>query len=322
MLRAARIAAALSLEVEAGTLELARAVADRAAEPAGERQFAELALLLGGPEPLRGVELLDELGATPAVLPEVEALRGVGQSANHHLDAHGHTLEVLRRSLEVEGDLERYAGAVAGEVAELLEAPLADGLTRLEGLRFAALLHDIGKPATRQEREEWVSFIGHDAVGAEMIRDLCRRLRTSSRFASYLSALTRDHLVLGFMVRDRPLSPRQVLGYLRRTSPWSVDTTLLTVADRLSAKGGGVRDAAIEGHLELAREMLEAAVAWDRDGPPEPLLRGDEIAAEAGIEPGPRLGEAVAELEAAQYAGEVADREAAAAHLRAWAESS
>ena len=97
VLRAARIAAALSLEVEAGTLELARAVADRAAEPAGERQFAELALLLGGPEPLRGVELLDELGATPAVLPEVEALRGVGQSANHHLDAHGHTLEVLRR---------------------------------------------------------------------------------------------------------------------------------------------------------------------------------------------------------------------------------
>ena len=67
--------------------------------------------------------------------------------------------------------------------------------------------------------------------------------------------------------------------------------------------------------------MLAAAVAWERDGPPEPLLRGDEIAAEAGIEPGPRLGEAVAELEAAQYAGEVADREAAVAHLRAWAES-
>jgi hypothetical protein len=65
--------------------------------------------------------------------------------------------------------------------------------------------------------------------------------------------------------------------------------------------------------------MLVAAVAWEREGPPEPLLRGDEIAAEAGIEPGPALGEAVKELEAAQYAGEVTDREAAAAHLRAWA---
>ena len=121
--------------------------------------------------------------------------------------------------------------------------------------------------------------------------------------------MTRDHLVLGFMVRDRPLPPRRVWEYLRRTGAEAIDTTLLTVADRLSAQGGGVPDAAIEGHLELAREMLAAAVAWERDGPPEPLLRGDEIAAEVGIEPGPELGEAVAELEAAQYAGEVADRD-------------
>ncbi len=65
--------------------------------------------------------------------------------------------------------------------------------------------------------------------------------------------------------------------------------------------------------------MIGAAVAWEREGPPEPLLRGDEIAAEAGIEAGPALGEAVAELAAAQYTGEVTDRAAAIEHLRAWA---
>ena len=321
LLRAARIAAALGLEVEAGTIELARSDAARAAEPAGERQFAELALLLTGPDPLRGLALLDELEATPVVLPELDALRGVRQSANHHLDAHGHTLEVLRRALEVEADVATYAGAAASEVEAILAEPLADGLTRRDGLRFAALLHDVGKPATRREKDGWVSFIGHDAVGAEMVRELCRRLRTSSRFAAYLASLTRDHLVLGFMVRDRPLPPRRVLDYLRRTSPWPVDTTLLTVADRLSAQGGSVPSEAIEGHLELAREMLEAAVEWERLGPPGPLLRGDEIAAELGIEAGPAIGEAVAELEAAQYAGEVSDRDAAVAHLRAWVES-
>ena len=51
--------------------------------------------------------------------------------------------------------------------------------------------------------------------------------------------------------------------------------------------------------------MLAAALDWRRDGPPEPLLRGDELAAELGIDPGPELGELLAELEAAQYAGEV-----------------
>jgi hypothetical protein len=130
--------------------------------------------------------------------------------------------------------------------------------------------------------------------------------------------MTRDHLVLGFMVRERPLPPRRVWDYLSRTGDLAIDTTLLTVADRLSAQGGGVPDAAIEGHLALAREMLAAAVELRRDGPPEQLLRGDELAAELGIEPGPRLGEAVRELAAAQYAGEVTSREEAVAHMLRW----
>jgi len=319
ILRAARFAARIGLEPDPATVELARRAATRAAEPAGERQFAELAGLLAGPEPLVGLGLLEHFGATAVVLPEVAALRGVEQSANHHLDAHDHTIEVLRRTLEVERDLPRFCGAAAGIVAELLAEPLADQVTRGDALRWAALLHDIGKPETRTERDGWVSFLGHDSRGAEMVAALCKRLRTSRRFAAHVVAITRDHLVLGFMVRERPLRPRRVWEYLSRTSPQSVDTTLLTVADRLSAQGGGVPGEAIEGHLELAREMLGVAAEWEREGPAEPFLRGDEIAAEAGIEAGPTLGEAIAELEAAQFTGEVADRAAAVAHLRAWA---
>jgi putative nucleotidyltransferase with HDIG domain len=321
VLRAARFASSVGFEPEAETVELARRAAPRAAEPAGERQFAELAGLLSGPEPLAGLGILDRLGATAVVLPEIAGLRGVGQSANHHLDAHDHTIEVLRRMLEVERDLPAYCGDASDAVSELLAEPLADDLTRKDALRWAALLHDIGKPGTRTERDGWISFLGHDSLGAGMVTELCGRLRTSRRFASHLAAMTRDHLVLGFMVRERPLAPRRVWEYLSRTAPQSVDTTLLTVADRLSAQGGGVPEEAITGHLELAEEMLAAAVAWEREGPPEPLLRGDEIAAEADIEPGPALGEAVSELEAAQYTGEVTDRAGAVAHLRGWAEA-
>lgn len=318
IMRAARLAAALGLEPDPATVELARREAGRAGEPAGERQLAELAAIVAGPAPERAIELLDLLGATPHVLPELEGLRGVGQSANHHLDAHAHTIEVLRRMLEVQGDLGRYAGESATAVAELLARPLADGMTRREGLRLAALVHDIGKPATRTQRDGLVRFLGHDEAGAEMVRALCARLRSSRRLSDYLAAITRDHLVLGFMVRERPLPPRRVWDYLRRTGSEAVDTTLLTIADRLSAQGGGVPQEAIDGHLALAREMLAAAVAWERDGPAPPLLRGDEVAAATGIEPGPELGAAVCELEAAQYSGEVHDRDSAIAHLRAW----
>lgn len=318
LLRAARLAAGLGLSIDAATAELARRAASRAAEPAGERQFAELRGILSGPDPLGGLDLLDRLGVTAAVLPELEALRGVSQSANHHLDAHAHTIEVLRRLLEVEADLERFAGESAPAVADALAEPLADELTRGGALRFAAILHDVGKPATRSEQDGFVGFRGHDRVGAEIVREICRRLRTSRRFADQLAAITRHHLVLGFMVRDRPLPPRRVWQYLRETSPVALDVTVLTIADRLSAQGGAVPEEAIEGHLELAREMLAAAIALEREGAPRPPLDGTEIAAVLGIEPGPELGEAVDELAAATYAGEVGDRESAAAHLRRW----
>jgi putative nucleotidyltransferase with HDIG domain len=319
LLRAARLAADLGLEVDHGTLALARREAGRAAEPAGERQLAELRQLVGGSDPLRGVALLDQLGLTGVVLPELEALRGVEQGPNHHLDVHGHTMAVLERTLEVERDLERFAGARAAEARELLQEPLADEMSRGTALRFGALLHDIGKPATRGERDGYVTFIGHDGAGAEIVGGICRRLCASRRLTTHLRALTLHHLRLGFMVHEVPLASRRVHEYLRATEPVAADVTLLTVADRLSARGSGpfATEEAIEAHLELARGMLAAALDWRRDGPPEPLLRGDELAAELGLAPGRELGELLAELEAAQYAGEVDTREEAVQRARA-----
>jgi poly(A) polymerase len=318
LLRAARLAADLGLEVDPGTVALARSDARLAAEPAGERQLAELRQLIGGPDPLRGVALLDELGLTAVVLPELEALRGVEQGPNHHLDVHGHTLAVLEQTLEVESDLERFAGERAAETRDLLDEPLADEMSRGTALRFGALLHDIGKPATRGERDGYVTFIGHDSVGVGIVAGICRRLRTSSRLSRHLQGLTLHHLRLGFMVHEAPLPPRRIHEYLRATEPVAADVTLLTVADRLSARGSGpfATEEAIEAHLSLARQMLAAALDWHRQGPPEPLLRGDELAAELGIAPGPELGDLLAEIEAAQYAGEVTDRQAAIEHLR------
>ena len=309
IMRAARLAAGLGLKIDPATRRLAIEAAGRAAEPAGERQFAELRGILAGPDPIEGLRLLEELGAGARVLPELVALRGVVQNANHHLDVHDHTIEVLRRLLEVEADLERFAGDAAAGVRVLLDQPVGDGMTRREGMRFAAILHDVGKPATRNEAAGMVSFKGHDRVGAEMLAEICRRFKTSRKSGAYLTQLTRDHLILGFMVRERPLPRRRVWEYLRATDPWSVDVTLLTIADRLSARGLGVPEQAIEGHLGLAEEMLAEALAWELDGPPEPLLRGDALADALGIEPGEELGRMMREQEAVLFAGEASDRE-------------
>jgi len=318
LLRAARLAAGLGLEIEGGTAELARSEAARAAEPAGERQLLELRQLVGGRDPLRGLALLDDLGLTPVVLPALEALRGVEQGPNHHLDVYAHTLAVLERTLEVEGDLRRFGGGRAAEVEALLAEPLADEMSRATALRFGALLHDIGKPATRSEGDGYVTFVGHDRDGVEIVGGICRRLRASRELTRHLQALTLHHLRLGFLVHEAPLPARRVHEYLRATEPVEVDVTLLTIADRLSARGSGpfATEEAIEAHLSLAREIIAAGLDWRRHGPPSPLLRGDELAAELGIEQGPELGELLGELEAAQFAGEISTRDEAIERAR------
>ncbi|HEX3692797.1 MAG TPA: HD domain-containing protein [Solirubrobacteraceae bacterium] len=315
VLRLVRVAVELGLEPDAPTLAAAREQADRLSEVSPERVFAELRRILACAEAVRGVELMGEVGAAAAVLPELDAMRGVEQSRYHHRDVYGHTLEVLERTVALtSGDPaavvgERHAAAVAALLAE----PLADGLTRGEALRWGALLHDAAKPATRAVRplDRRVTFMGHDVQGAELARELLVRLRASVRLREHVAALVRWHLRLGFLVHEpQPLAREQVFAYLRDCEPVEVDVTLLSVCDRLATRGARSQ-AAIDAHLALARTMLDDALSWREQGPPQPLLRGDELAAALGIELGPRVGQLLEELARAQYAGRVRTREQA-----------
>jgi putative nucleotidyltransferase with HDIG domain len=311
-LRLPRFVAELGFAPDPETERLTKLAAPRTAEAAGERIFLELRRLVITDGALPGLRLADRLGVLEAVLPELTALHEVEQSDYHHLDVYEHTLEVLAQQIELERRVdETFGEQAAARLRELLEEPLGDELTRAQALRFGALLHDIGKPATRDVLANGrITFMGHDKLGERMVGDLCRRLRTSDRFARFVGALTRHHLVLGFLVHERPLDARAVYRYLRRTAPVEVEVTVLSCADRLATRGRKA-DQATEAHLELARELMAAALDWREQGPPRLPLRGDELAGELGIEPGPELGRLLAELEEAAYAGEAETREQA-----------
>jgi putative nucleotidyltransferase with HDIG domain len=318
LLRAPRLAARHDLAIDADTAGLAREASPHAADPAGERQFAELRGIVAGPRPLHGIELLDELSLTGVVLPELEALRGVVQNPNHHLDVLGHTLAVLEEWLGLEADIATFGQELAPQIEDFLSEPLADELTRRDALRFGALFHDLGKPETRSEGSGYVTFIGHDEIGARIIADICGRQRVSRKLSTYLQGLALHHLRLGFLIHQRPLSRRAVYDYLVATEPVAADVTLLTVADRLAARGEGplASPEMIEAHLDLAREMLREALAWHRDGPPRPPLTGDDLASELQLEPGPELGQVLEELRAETFTGEISNRDAALERAR------
>jgi putative nucleotidyltransferase with HDIG domain len=325
VLRLARVAAELQLQPEAETLASARSHASALRGCSGERVFIELSRILAAPAAVRGLELMREIGAMATVLPELQAQRGVGQSRFHHSDVYGHTLEVLERTIalttpasdELESVWARL-GDQRAQVDAFLAEPLADGLTRAQALRWGALLHDIAKPHTRAVRpaDGRVTFIGHDSLGARVARDVLERLRASERLRAHVAALVRHHLRLGFLVHERqPLSRRTVYAYLRACAPVEVDVTLLSVADRLATRGDAAEQS-IDAHLRVAQGLLADALRWHAQGPPVPLLRGDELAGALQISTGPLVGELLEELAEAQYAGEVRTREQALAFAR------
>ncbi len=316
-LRAVRLTAELGLALEPGTARAVAAAGPALDGVAPERVFAELKRIVGAERPRDGLALMDVLGLTAVVLPELAGLRGVEQNVYHHADVLDHTLEVLDAVVALERD---PAGAGLGEwgprVGALLAQPLADELTRGQAMRFAALLHDAAKPQTRGMRPDGrVTFVGHDAEGAELCRRVLGRLRASERLAGYVAALTLHHLRLGFLVHERPLSRRSVWHYLQATAPYPVEVTAFTVADRLATRGRNA-EPAIAAHLELAREMIGQAFAVADATPAPPLVRGDELAAAVGLPRGPRLGRLLARLEEERFAGEIATPEEALRRAR------
>ncbi|MCX6394240.1 MAG: HD domain-containing protein [Solirubrobacterales bacterium] len=315
VLRLVRIAGELGFEVEPATLELARDASPQLPAVSGERQFMEFGRIIGGGESLAGIRLMDDLGALEAVLPELTQLRGIGQSSYHHLDCFEHTLMVLEQSLMLE-DSPDLLGESGLEVAALLNGDIGDGLRRWDAVRLGALLHDIAKSTTRVEYSGGrIGFPDHQIVGMAVTAEILARLRTSTRLSSAVQAMVRHHMDAGFMTHHEPVSARDIEGYLVSTEPVSVDVTVLSAADRLATRGRR-SDEAIPRHMGLCEKLLRAAVEREKKGTDPALIRGDDLASALGIEQGPQVGVLLAELAAAQYAGEICTEEEAVAHAQ------
>jgi poly(A) polymerase len=173
-------------------------------------------------------------------VPELSLARGLEGSPYHHLDTLDHVLEVVRR-LEEELSVGRLG-------ADILE-------DRVEGLRLAALLHDVAKPVTRGELEGRVLFVAHDTLGAALVRRICRRLGVSASRTDLAATLTALHLKIGFMRNDRTDHPPARLA--RAAGLFGEELAVLSLADRLAAQGPKLKPEHIQRHVSLCADFLE-----------------------------------------------------------------
>jgi tRNA nucleotidyltransferase/poly(A) polymerase len=275
----------------------------------GERVRDELCALLGACSASVALRDLAVWGALAVILPEVARLRGVEQNPYHHLDVFEHTLEALTY--------------VSGVVAQLggrrfLATPDEAGMPGVEPLvpvSWAVLLHDIGKPVVRVVDERGrIIFWHHDEIGRQMCAEIGRRFNLSSRFVEYAGTLVRQHLRLGFLTRDQPLTRRALARYRRDVTPWVFESVVVSLCDRLATRGAKTSLASMARHYRLARTV------WTEVNkvPAPQLLSGDDVMQVLGIEPGPAVGQALDALGEEIEAGEVTDAGEARVFLLEW----
>ncbi len=298
MMRAARFAAQLGFTVAPEVVAAMTDMASRISIISAERVRDELVKLICAPYPRQGLRLLVDTGLADLVLPELAALRMERDEHNRHKDVYEHTLTVLEQSIDQESRLGGQPDFVS---------------------RFAALMHDVGKPRTRKFHDDGtVSFHHHDVVGGKMTRKRMKQLRFSKDEIEAVAKLVDLHLRFhGY--GDGEWTDSAVRRYVRDAGDQLERLHVLTRADcttrnRRKAERLERTYDALEARIERISEEEELAAL-------RPALDGNQIMELLDIPAGREVGAAYKFLmELRLDEGVLSEEEAGKRLLEWWAE--
>ncbi len=298
MMRAARFVAQLGFEVAPDVQEAMTQMADRIAIVSAERVQVELVKLVESDGPVAGLRLMVGTGLAEQVLPELGLLQLEIDEHHRHKDVYEHTLTVLEQSMALE----------SGPDGPL---PRPDFV-----LRFAALMHDVGKPKTRAfEPGGGVSFHHHEVVGAKITRRRMQALRFGNDVTDRVCSLVALHLRFhGF--GDGGWTDSAVRRFVRDAGDQLDRLIALTRADCTTRNQR--RALMLQGQVDELEARIARLRAQEQLDAIRPDLDGAAIMALLGIAPGPTVGRAYRFLLDRRLERGPADAATAEAELLAW----
>ncbi|QRZ61567.1 CCA tRNA nucleotidyltransferase [Rothia sp. ZJ932] len=271
MMRAARFAARFNYALADDVFDAMKNMAGRIEIISAERVRDELTKLILADSPRRGIDLLVDTGLADYILPEIPALK-LEADEHHHKDVYQHSLTVMEQAIAQETGAD---GAV----------PAPDFV-----LRFAALMHDCGKPATRKfEPNGTVSFLHHDVVGAKITKKRMRALRFDNDTIKAVARLVELHMRF-YGYGDAGWSDSAVRRYVRDAGDLLERLHRLTRAD-VTTRNKRKANKIARAYDDLERRIEELAEQEELNAM-RPDLDGQQIMAILGIKPGPAVGKA------------------------------
>jgi poly(A) polymerase len=294
MLRAARFVSQLEFGVADRVREAIVEMAPQLSRITVERVAVELDKMLLGADPVAGIELMVQTGMGDVVAPEVGGMRMAIDEHHQHKDVYQHSLTVLRQAVELEG---------VGGPKDLV-------------LRWAALLHDIGKPATRRhESDGGVSFHHHEVVGAKMVRKRMRALKYSKQMVDDVSQLVYLHLRFHGYGEGR-WTDSAVRRYVADAGPLLPQLHKLVRADCTTRNKR--RAATLQSNYDNLEQRIAELAAREDLARVRPDLDGNAIMEILGIPAGPQVGVAWNYLKELRLDRGPLSREDATAELLSW----
>jgi len=312
ILRAYRFMATFGFSIEPGTRKQIQVHIHLLFLTAEERLAYELDAIMAAPESITVIKAMHQDGVLEELLPELYRGIGVQQPDSHHLDVFAHGVDTLNYMEKVqESPAEYFPG-----YGKLLDMYLQGGRRKVL-LKWAALFHDLGKPETREIREDRggrITFYDHDKEGARIFAIIAERYKWSREDRDFVARLISVHMWPFHLNNARKKNGVTTKAYLRLIKSVGEEFPglfILSMADSLAGKGVG-KPPFMED--EIAGLFHETETQYHRTIQPalaKRLLSGNDLIAIFGLEPGPLFSEIFDALESAQVEGEVLDREQA-----------
>lgn len=277
MIRAVRFSARFEFRIEERTFHAIESMADRITEVSAERLRDEIVRIITQQNPGYGLRMLKQTNLLRFVLPEVQDMDNVPQPPEFH----------------PEGDVFRHTCIVLEELYDIMDGNIGNELA------MGALLHDIGKPPTYEEKDR-IRFNGHDRVGARMAQKVCKRLRFSKKQTERITALVRDHLKFKDVFNMRESTLRRFIS-----TPYFGDHLNLHLADCRGSHG-------MTEAYDFIRKKLEEYKHTEIK--PKPLLSGNDLI-DLGYEPGPLFSEILNDVEEQQLEGTLKNKNEAVEYV-------